>query len=163
MAQPLKDKIISNLVEPDTHVSPATALEGLTVAQARRRPSAGLGTIWEQLAHVVFWQEFVLATVRGRNPRMPASSDGGWPPMPSGRGSDGAWEDLRARFADSLAQLLAIARRSSFAKPVGRRGKSTLGEELLTLADHNSYHFGQIVSLRKQIGAWPPPSGGHTW
>lgn len=36
-------------------------------------------------------------------------------------------------------------------------------KELPTLADHNTYHFGQIVSLRRQLGAWPPPSGGQTW
>jgi len=31
------------------------------------------------------------------------------------------------------------------------------------LANHNSYHLGQIVSLRRLIGAWLPPSGGATW
>jgi len=159
----LKDKIIASLSAPDSHVSPAVALEGVTAAQARRRPSRGLNTIWEQLAHVVFWQEFVLSTLQSASPRPPASADGGWPPMPPGRGAADAWTALRARFADSLGRIEAIARRGSLARRVGRRGRSTLGEELLVLADHNTYHFAQIVSLRRQIGAWPPPSGGQTW
>jgi uncharacterized damage-inducible protein DinB len=163
MAQPLKDKIIGSLSAPDPHVSPAVALEDLTAAQARRRPGKDLATIWEQLAHLVFWQEFVLETVRGGHPRPPATAEGGWPPMPPARGAAKAWEALKARFAASLAELQGIARRSNLGKPVGKRGESTLGEELLILAGHNSYHFGQIVSVRKQIGAWPPSSGGQTW
>jgi uncharacterized damage-inducible protein DinB len=163
MKQLLKERIIESLSAPETHVSPSVALEALTPAQARHRPSRNLQTIWEQLAHVVFWQEFVLATLRGGKPRPPDSAEGGWPPMPSGRGATRAWEELKARFAESLAEIEAIARRGSLAKPVGRRGNSTLGAELVSLADHNTYHFGQIVSLRKQIGAWPPPSGGQTW
>ena len=27
--------------------------------------------------------------------------------------------------------------------------------EALVLADHNSYHLGQIVDLRRALGAWP--------
>ena len=34
---------------------------------------------------------------------------------------------------------------------------------LEVLALHNSYHLGQIVLLRRILGAWPPPSGGDTW
>ena len=163
MAQPLKEKIIGSLSAPDSHVSPAVALEDLTAAQARRRPGKRLATIWEQLAHLVFWQEFVLETVLGGNPRPPATAEGGWPPTPPARGAANEWDGLKARFAASLGELQRIARKRGLGTPVGRRGKSTLGEELLSLADHNSYHFGQIVSVRKQLGAWPPPSGGQTW
>jgi len=30
----------------------------------------------------------------------------------------------------------------------------TLLREVLLVADHNSYHLGQIVFLQKQLGAW---------
>jgi hypothetical protein len=32
----------------------------------------------------------------------------------------------------------------------------TLLREALLLADHNSYHLGQLVLLRKMLDAWPP-------
>jgi hypothetical protein len=28
---------------------------------------------------------------------------------------------------------------------------------------HNSHHLGQVVLLRRPIGAWPPARGGDTW
>ena len=40
---------------------------------------------------------------------------------------------------------------------------TTVREELLMLQGHNSYHLGQIVMLRQELGAWPPPRGGNTW
>jgi uncharacterized damage-inducible protein DinB len=28
---------------------------------------------------------------------------------------------------------------------------------------HNSHHLGQVVMVRRLLGAWPPPGGGDTW
>lgn len=163
MEQTLRDKVIATVTGAGAHVAAAVALEGLTAAQARRRPSKKLATIWEELGHVVFWQEFILETVRGGQPQPPPTAAGGWPAMPSGRGAGKAWEALKRRFTTSLAEIQMIARENNLEDHVGQDKKSTLGEQLLMLGHHNSYHFGQIVSLRRLIGAWPPPSGGATW
>jgi len=29
--------------------------------------------------------------------------------------------------------------------------------EALLLADHNAYHLGQLVDLRRALGTWPAP------
>ena len=39
----------------------------------------------------------------------------------------------------------------------------TVGEQLVSLAAHDSYHFGRIVVLRQMLGVWPPKSGGFSW
>ncbi len=31
----------------------------------------------------------------------------------------------------------------------------TILREALVLADHNSYHLGQLVDLRRALGSWP--------
>jgi len=163
MDQALRDKLIASVGGRGEHVAPAVALEELTAAQARRRPSKKLATIWDELAHVVFWQELTLEIVRGAHPQPPEHAAGGWPPIPAGRGAVKAWEALRDRFLAGVAELEEIARTRDLEAPVGGDAKSTLGELLLGIANHNSYHLGQIVSLRRLIGAWPPPSGGATW
>jgi hypothetical protein len=33
----------------------------------------------------------------------------------------------------------------------------TLLREALQLADHNAYHIGELISLRKVLGAWEAP------
>jgi uncharacterized damage-inducible protein DinB len=159
----LREKISSSVGGSGAHVAPLVALEALSAAQARRRPSKRLATIWEELAHVVFWQDLTLEIVRGGDPRSPEHAAEGWPAMPSGRGGTGAWNALTARFAAGVAELEEAGRTRDLEAPVGQGSKSTLGELLLMLGNHTSYHFGQIVALRRLIGAWPPPSGGATW
>ncbi len=77
MEKALRERIIASVSGSGAHVRPAVALEYLTMEQARRRPSKRLATIWEELAHMVFWQDFVLETVRGGQPKAPAHAAGG--------------------------------------------------------------------------------------
>ena len=163
MEKALRERIIASVSGSGAHVRPAVALEYLTMAQARRRPSKRLATIWEELAHVVFWQDFVLETVRGGQPKAPAHAAGGWPAVPKGPRSEAAWEALVARFLKGLEEIEKLARKVDIEAPIGRGKKSALGGQLLMLGSHTSYHLGQIVCLRKLIGAWLPPSGGATW
>jgi uncharacterized damage-inducible protein DinB len=163
MDQALRDKLIASVGGGGAHVAPVVALEQLTAAQARRRPSKKLATVWDELAHMVFWQELTLEIVRGGHPQTPEHAAGGWPGIPTGRGATKAWGALRGRFLAGVAELEEAARTRDLEGRVGGDAKSTLGELLLMIANHNSYHLGQIVSLRRLINAWPPPSGGATW
>jgi uncharacterized damage-inducible protein DinB len=163
MNQVLRDKIIASVGGGGAHVAPMVALEELTAAQARRRPSKRLATVWDELAHMVFWQELTLEIVHGGKPQAPEHAASGWPAIPTGRGATKAWGALKGRFLAGVAELEEAARTRDLEARVGGDAKSTLGELLIMIANHNSYHLGQIVSLRRLIDAWPPPSGGATW
>jgi len=163
MDQVLRDKIIASVGGGGAHVAPAVALEELTAAQAKRRPSKKLATVWDELAHMVFWQELTLEIVHGGQPQAPEHAAGGWPAIPTGRGATKGWGALKGRFLAGVAELEEAARTRDLEARVGGDAKSTLGELLIMIANHNSYHLGQIVSLRRLIDAWPPPSGGATW
>jgi uncharacterized damage-inducible protein DinB len=163
MDQALRDKFIASVGGGGAHVAAAVALEELTATQARRRPSKKLATVWDELAHMVFWQELTLDIVRGGQPHSPEHAADGWPSIPTGRGATKAWRELRDRFLAGVGELEEAARTRDLEARVGGDAKSTLGELLLMIANHNSYHLGQIVSLRRLIDAWPPPSGGATW
>jgi hypothetical protein len=91
MEQAFRDKIIASVGGGGAHVVPAVALEELTAAQARRRPSKKLATVWDELAHMVFWQELTLEIVRGGQPQTPEHAAGGWPAIPTGRGATKTW------------------------------------------------------------------------
>jgi len=39
-------------------------------------------------------------------------------------------------------------------KPLGHGKGQTLLREALQLADHNAYHVGELVFLRRLLGAW---------
>jgi len=109
MANPLARGFVNALTGKAAHVSPMAALEGLSAAQVRRRPVKGLATIWEQLAHMVYWQDFLLRVSEGKEPKAPRSAGEGWPAMPPAARSREGWAKLVRRFERGLAAAARTA------------------------------------------------------
>ncbi|MBX5463986.1 MAG: DinB family protein [Clostridia bacterium] len=158
-ADPAVRAIRVALEEVPAHVRPEVALEALGTAAAGRRPEGAPYTVHQLLGHLIFWLDFALAQLRGEEPQQPAHAEEGWPfpPAPPSQ------EELDGAVAHFLATLGEVNRYlPRWQEPV-RGSRRLVGELLTDLAIHNSYHLGQIVLLRRQIGDWPPPSGGDTW
>ena len=163
MADPIRQAFISAIEGDGAYVSPMTSIEAVSAAQARKRVKRGLATIWEQFAHMVFWQDVMLTRMRGQvPPPVPHDADG-WPKMPSVKGQDESWAGLVAHFAAGLKEAERITKRAKLGDKMGPQTKRTFANQIMHLSIHNAYHAGQIVSLRRIIGNWPPPSGGDTW
>ncbi|MBI3873176.1 MAG: DinB family protein [candidate division Zixibacteria bacterium] len=163
MPDPIRIALLGALQGTGAHVKPSVALEALTASQARKRPHKKLATIWEQLGHMVYWQDIMLTRLRGRTPSYPKHDVDGWPPMPPLRDSKEVWADLVAHFEAGLKAAERIARTKNLSALMIPTDKRTFADQLGSLAIHNSYHLGQIVTLRRMIGAWPPPSGADSW
>jgi len=93
-----------------------------------------------------------------RNPKhvSPAFPAGYWPETDAPPDAK-AWEQSVANFrADLLAmeKLVADSRTDLYARIPHGEGQTILREALL-VADHNAYHLGQLVMLRRLLGAWP--------
>jgi DinB superfamily len=113
-------------------------------------------TPWRLLEHLRIAQWDILEF--SRNPRhvSPPFPDGYWPdgdapPDP------GAWDRSVAAFRADLRvmqDLIADPATDLFARIPHGEGQTVLREALL-VADHNAYHLGQLVLLRRALGAWP--------
>ena len=57
-----------------------------------------------------------------------------------------AQEELRTLVKDPLHDLF---------KPLAHGDGQTLLREVLLAADHSAYHLGQLVLVRRALGAWP--------
>ena len=78
-----------------------------------------------------------------------------WPASPEPP-SPTAWDESISAFREDRAALEALALDESidlFAKIPHGSGQTYL-REILLVADHNAYHLGQLVAVRKQLGAW---------
>ena len=71
--------------------------------------------------------------------------------------SDAAWEDAIAGYLDDRRAVQALA--ADTAIDLGARIPHGSGQtylrELLLVADHNAYHVGQLVLVRRFLGIWP--------
>jgi hypothetical protein len=144
------------LSEGSAFVPPSRALDGLSADLACRRVEGSPHTIAEIVAHLRFWQSYTRALARGEHPALPAHAAGGWPAV-----GEGDWDVLHHSFLEGLTELRRVAREEDLSRPV--RGNETLGYELTLHVVHNAVHLGQVILLRRMLGAWPPPGGGDTW
>jgi hypothetical protein len=93
-----------------------------------------------------------------RNPRhvSPAWPEGYWP-QGDAPPDAGAWDRSVATFRSdlkALQDLVADPATDVFAPIPHGQGQTILREALLT-ADHNAYHLGQLVVVRRLLGTWP--------
>jgi len=148
---------------------PAFILQGLSSDAAHRTIEGAPHTIYEELWHIVYWQQMTLDWVGELETPYPAHASEGFPTDNDKAREE--WSDLCERFFRGNQVAAAAARDEiRYDAPVrcpSRPGQPlrvmTVREQLESLGAHNAYHFGRVVLLRQLMGLWPPPSGGDTW
>jgi uncharacterized damage-inducible protein DinB len=111
---------------------------------------------WQLLEHIRLTQEDILEFCRN-----PAYEDRDWPaeywPKDTSPPSPRAWSQSVAAFRRDREALTALALNSEIdllAKVPAGTGQTYL-RELLLVADHTAYHLGEMVVVRRALGAWP--------
>ncbi len=154
-------EMVSNILKEgfhghNTHVSPKKALLGLDADSARKVPCDRVHSCWEQLYHIVFWQDLVLEEVRGNVVDWTETHGKDWPKPESILDSSG-WNKLVERFFKGLAEAEELLDTLDLQKPIPSWNDHPAFKAMLVLAQHNSYHIGQIVVARQALKTWPPP------
>jgi hypothetical protein len=79
---------------------------------------------------------------------------GYWPKTPAPPNTRAWDESVTAVLADREAMEHLVDKHDLFAKvPAAKEGHTLLREALL-LADHNAYHIGELIAVRRLLGAW---------
>jgi uncharacterized damage-inducible protein DinB len=123
----------------------ARLLSGLTLEQVTLRPEGASHSIYEELWHVVSYQQSVIAPGDPARDVYPSAAPEG----------EQQWRDLVRVFLDGARAAAALGQSPERLALEVQPGV-TLADELNSVAVHNAYHLGKIVALRQRIGAWPP-------
>lgn len=154
--QSLRQHLLFLLNEEGAHANFDSAIKGLPAELRGKKPKGCPYTAWQLLEHMRIAQLDILEFTRNPKHVSPKWPDAYWPA--SAEPPDGkAWEksvkafrsDLRAIaeiVADPLNDLLA---------PLPHDEDKTILREILLVADHNAYHLGELVLLRRMLDAWP--------
>lgn len=151
----LRDQLRKALNWSEGHVDWKTALAGVPANLRGVRPSGSPHSLWELLEHARIAQWDILEFSRNPKHVSPDFPSGYWPETPAPP-DDAAWrksanalqrdvEEMQKLVADTKTDLLA---------PIPHGSGQTILREALLLADHNAYHLGQFVLLRKMLGNW---------
>jgi hypothetical protein len=153
--QALRDHVLELLRDGHAHLDFEKATADLP-AQLRGSKPRGLPfTPWRLVEHMRIAQWDILQFSIDPHHVSPDFPDGYWPPddVPPDSLS---WDQSIASFlADlkTLSDLISDPKMDLLAPLPHGEGQTILREALLA-ADHNAYHLGQLVVVRRLLGAW---------
>jgi hypothetical protein len=125
--------------------------EDLRGAKANGLPHSA----WMLLEHLRLAQWDILEFSRNSKHKSPVWPKGYWPKTEAPP-STAAWNKSVQQFRKDLKamqNLVANLKTDLYARVPWGDGQTVLREALL-LADHNAYHIGQLVDLRRLLGDW---------
>jgi hypothetical protein len=151
----LRSHLVRVLDWQDAHAGFDAVVDGIP-PQRRGTAPAGLPySAWQLVEHMRLAQRDILDFCRDRDYREPHWPDDYWPRAAAPE-SEEAWQRSLAAFRadrEAMKRLAADPDVDLFAAIPHGTGQTYLREVLL-VADHNAYHLGQLVMVRRLLGAW---------
>jgi len=151
----LREHLLYLLNDGGAHLNLDAAVKDFPAALRGQRPKGAEHSPWEVLEHLRITQWDILEFTRNPKHKSPEFPKGYWPGTLAPP-DDKAWEkSVKAFRADlkAMADLAANESTDLYAKIPHGDGQTVLREVLL-LADHNAYHLGELVLLRRLLGTW---------
>ena len=153
--QTLRDQLVKLLDGRGAHADFNQAVADFPPELRGVRPQGAPHSAWELLEHLRIAQWDMLEFSRDAGYQSPEWPSGYWPATvepPDER----AWDESVTRFRadlEAMQKLVGDPRSDLFLVFAHGEGQ-TLLREALQLADHNAYHIGELVFLRRLLGAW---------
>lgn len=151
--QILRDHLVRVLDWDSAHARFEDAVRDFPVESRGARPPGSPHSAWELLEHlrIALWD--ILEFSRDGRHSSPPWPEGYWPATPA-PSSPSAWDESVAAYQHHLRELAALARDESVSlfAPIPHGDGQTVLREILLAADHNAYHVGQLMLVRRQLG-----------
>ena len=143
--------------ENNWFVAVRNAVQSLTSEEAAWKPDGADNSIWEEVNHLIFWNERWLQRYRGELTYPEDIENTG-----TFKSEESDWHETCQRlFAvmDEWRQTLEEITDEKLNSPVNDQYQAPFWSPLAQQNIHNAYHIGQIVLLRKLQGSWDRTKG----
>jgi hypothetical protein len=154
-SDPLRAHLIRALDWEQAHVGFDAAVKGIAAGKRGIVPAGSEHSCWQILEHLRLAQKDLLDfCANAAYVHALKWPDDYWPrPAPPA----GAWEKSVADFKadrEKLKKLVSNPKSDLFALVPTGKGDQTLLRTILVVIDHNAYHLGQLVDVRRALGIW---------
>jgi uncharacterized damage-inducible protein DinB len=151
----LRDQLVELLHGGHAHATFEDTVRDFPLDRAGVRPEGSPHSAWELLEHLRIAQKDILDFSRSADHVSLKWPEGYWPKAPKPHGQK-QWDESVSAFQEDRTAFEALiqdeAQDLNRAFPWG--DGQTLLREALLLADHNSHHLGQLILVRRLVGAW---------
>jgi hypothetical protein len=154
---PLRAHLLRVLDWEDAHVGFDKAVDRVPVTQRGARAAGFEHSLWQLLEHLRLAQKDLLDfCIKADYVHILKWPDDYWPTRPvppSAKAWPASIQDFKAD-RETLKQLAGNTKVDLFAPVPTGQGPQTYLRAILLVADHNAYHLGQFVALRRALGIW---------
>lgn len=153
----LREHLLELLEGGAAHLTFEEAIECFPPEHWATRADSLPHSAWELLEHLRLCQWDILRFSIDPSHVSPDFPDGYWPSS-SSPPNDLAWDHSVALFRrdhQAMRDLVADPT-TKLLEPIPGGSGQTVAREVMLLADHTAYHLGQLVTLRRVLGIWPP-------
>lgn len=149
--------VASSLDWEQAHLRFEKAVEDLAAGLRDKRPSGLPHSVWEQVEHIRRTQLDLLEFCRNDDYKEPKWPDDYWPSTPA-PANERAWQESLANIRNDREAFARWTVESSLdlTRKIPHGTGQTYLRTVLVAVDHTAYHVGQIVLIRRLLGAWPP-------
>jgi len=154
MNDPVREQVIKLLSGGQAHLTLDEVIKNLPAKLRGAKPSGAPHTAWQLLEHLRIAQWDILEFSRNPKHVSPSWPEGYWPKTDKPP-NEAAWKKSIAAIKNDLSamqDLVENPKTDLYAKIPHGTGQNILREALL-VADHNAYHIGQLMLLRRLLEA----------
>jgi hypothetical protein len=151
----IRKELIAGLKGGQAHVKMEDVLKNFPAKL--RGEKAGLAySAWQLLEHIRIAQDDI---VHFSDNHKGTYKEMKWPddywPKEAAPPSAKAWDASVAAVRTDCEAMIRLLEKGSLTEPFPWGDGQTLMREAITLIDHNSYHAGELLALRRLLGIWP--------
>lgn len=154
MSSVLRESLIQLLRGGGAHLTLEDILTNLPPELRNERPPGSVHSVWELLEHLRITQEDILRYTLDPDWTSPEWPRGYWPDAATF--TEERWQTSLEGFNRDLEEVTRGVETWELEAKIPHGGGRTYLRQALLVADHNAYHLGQIVEVRRALRSWPP-------
>jgi hypothetical protein len=150
----LRDHLVKSLKGGQAFVPFNKALAGIRPELRNVRPNKELHSIYEELEHMRSAQKDLLDFALDPDWKPPKWPEDFWP-QPGRELSDEEWNKTFNGFFKELDRAIRLVKdpKIDLLSDVPQT-ENTYLREIMLIIEHNAYHLGKILDIRKALGNW---------
>ena len=153
----LREQLVVGLVGDDAHMTFEAATAEFHDDAINRRPPNVDYTAWHLVEHLRRTQHDMLEYIRDPAYVSPPWPSGYWPESTAETTPEGFRRSVEGFLADRQAFAeLAMDESIDVLAPIPHAPDHTVARCIRVIANHNSYHVGELAVLRQVTGSWGP-------
>jgi hypothetical protein len=135
------------------HLSLQGALKGLQPRLRGVKPNNMPYSIWQLVEHIRIAQWDMMRFCKDADHKSPKWPDEYWPPE-SAPEDESAWNGSLSQINNDLDEFIELMEHSDIFQKLLYGTSQSILREAFQIADHNAYHIGEIIAIRRFLGDW---------